>query len=106
MVCRKTFAQAVAWFRKGAEQGNADAQYDLGRMYAIGVMYANGQGVAQDYTQALMWSTLALTRAQDDATRGHRQVGGIRVGRPLGGQVSVPDDDAPRSALCWLPLPR
>ena len=35
-------AQAVAWFRKAAEQGDANAQHNLG--YA----YANGQGVPQD----------------------------------------------------------
>ena len=88
-----------AWFRKGADQGNAQAQYNLGAMYAkgqgvpqdfvqafdwfgkaadqgnagaqatLGWMYANGQGVAQDDTQALMWSILALARAEDDATR-------------------------------------
>ncbi|WP_277600823.1 tetratricopeptide repeat protein [Eikenella corrodens] len=32
-----------------AEQGNADAQYNLG------VMYDNGQGVRQDYAEAARW---------------------------------------------------
>jgi uncharacterized protein len=32
-------------------------------------LYAEGYGVPQDYTQALMWSTLAISRAGDDATR-------------------------------------
>ena len=56
-------AQAANWFGKAADHGNALAQVNLGSMYA------NGQGVPQDYTQALMWSTLALARAEDDATR-------------------------------------
>ena len=57
------FAQAGLWFGKAADQGNAYAQANLSWLYA------NGQGVAQDDTQALMWSTLALARAEDDATR-------------------------------------
>ena len=35
--------------RKKAEQGDAGAQYDLG------LMYNNGQGVAQDYKEAVKW---------------------------------------------------
>ena len=34
--------EAVKWFRKAAEQGDASAQNDLG------VMYQNGRGVPQD----------------------------------------------------------
>ena len=33
------YAEAVRWFRKAAEQGDADAQFNLGRMYY------EGQGV-------------------------------------------------------------
>ena len=40
---------AAKWFRKGAEQGHAGAQYNLG------VMYANGQGVPQSLSEALRW---------------------------------------------------
>ncbi len=39
-----------------AEQGDADAQFNLG------VMYDNGQGVPQDYAQAHMWLNLAASR--------------------------------------------
>jgi len=35
--------------RKAAEQGDANAQFNLG------LDYANGEGVPQDYTQAAMW---------------------------------------------------
>ena len=38
--------------------------------------------------------------------QGTVRLGRVRVGRPLGGQVSGPDDDAPRPAFFWLPLPR
>jgi hypothetical protein len=47
------FAQAAAWFRKAAEQGDADAQYSLGGLYYI------GQGVPQDWAEAYYWNDLA-----------------------------------------------
>lgn len=42
-------AEAAYWFRKAAEQGEADAQYRLG------IMYADGDGLPQDTAQALEW---------------------------------------------------
>ena len=42
-----------------AEQGYAQAQYNLG------VMYENGQGVTQDFKEALQW--YRLSAAQGDA---------------------------------------
>lgn len=41
--------EAVKWYRKGAEQGDAKAQYNLG------ICYREGQGVAQDEVQAFKW---------------------------------------------------
>ena len=41
--------QDIEQLRKDAEQGDATAQYNLG------VMYAEGQGVPQDYQQAVNW---------------------------------------------------
>ena len=38
----KDYKQAVYWFRKAADQGNAGAQYNLG------AMYAKGEGVPKD----------------------------------------------------------
>jgi len=40
---RGDYATAVRLWRPPAEQGNAEAQYNLG------VMYAEGDGVPQDY---------------------------------------------------------
>jgi TPR repeat protein len=37
------------WYRQAAEQGQAAAQNSLGDMYV------NGQGVPQDYGQAMSW---------------------------------------------------
>jgi hypothetical protein len=54
----------VAAIRKAAEQGNADAQSKLG------AMYHNGQGLPQDYSQALYWGRKAAeqgyAKAQDN----------------------------------------
>jgi TPR repeat protein len=41
--------QAVRWFRSAAEQGDADAQFNLS------FMYLNGEGVPQDYEEAIRW---------------------------------------------------
>ena len=40
-------------YRLAADQGHAAAQFNLG------VMYANGEGVPQDYVKAHMWFNLA-----------------------------------------------
>ncbi len=47
------YAEAMGWWRKAAEQGNANAQYNLG------LIYKNGQGVPQDEAQAYMWFKLS-----------------------------------------------
>ena len=81
----KNYTEAVNWYRKSAEQGNASGQANLGYMYRngygvtidyteslkwyrksaeqgdaigqvnLGYMYRNGFGVAQDYTEAVKW---------------------------------------------------
>lgn len=43
------YAEAVKWYRLAAQQGLPQAQNNLG------VMYKDGQGVAQDYGQAVAW---------------------------------------------------
>jgi TPR repeat protein len=47
------YKQAVYWYTKGAEQGFAASQYNLG------VLYYLGEGVPQDYKQAVYWYTKA-----------------------------------------------
>jgi len=53
----------VKWLRRAAEQGFADAQNDLGYLYAY------GRGVPQDYVAAHMWFNLAASRPQSGADR-------------------------------------
>ena len=50
------YAQALIWYRKAAEQGEAFAQHNLA------LMYQNGLGVPQDYAQALIWYRKAANR--------------------------------------------
>ena len=47
---KKDYKNALLWYRKAAEQGNAEAQMWLGFMYGIG-----SYGVERDDKQALLW---------------------------------------------------
>lgn len=55
------YTTALKKFKPLAEQGNADAQYNLG------IMYRNGRGVSQDYNQAVRWYTMAAEQGLADA---------------------------------------
>jgi len=61
---RGDYATALKEWRPLAEQGDADAQYNLG------VMYRRGEGVIQDDREAVKWYRLAaeqgLVEAQDN----------------------------------------
>ena len=74
------YTQAVKWFQKSAEQGNASAQS------ALGDLYYDGHGVIQDHGQALKWFQEAAK--QDDAyaqySLGFMYGHGIGVGQDYG----------------------
>jgi TPR repeat protein len=55
------YKQAVKWLRLAAEQGNADAQYNLG------VVYYEGKGAAQDDVMAHMYWNIAGVSGHKDA---------------------------------------
>ena len=61
------FAQASSGFSSKedvvskAEQGDADAQFNLGSMYY------QGEGVPKDYKQAIYWYTKAAEQGDDEA---------------------------------------
>jgi TPR repeat protein len=61
--------EALKWFRKGAEQGFALAQYNLG------VMYHNGQGVAQNHEEAVKWYRKAAEQGYADAQKALKELG-------------------------------
>ncbi len=98
------YAEAVKWYRRAAEQGDARAQNNLGIMYdecrgvpqddaealkwyrraaeqghalaqsQLGVMYGNGRGVPQDYVQAHLWFNLSAAHGNDDTARENREL--------------------------------
>ena len=85
----KDEAMAVTWYRKGAEQGNDDAQNNLGTMHHDG-----RGGLLQDHEAAAKWYALAARQgnawAQRNLYRMHR------------------DDQLPQAdlvqALAWINL--
>ena len=55
------YPSALREWRELAEQGDAKAQFNLG------LMYASGQGVAQDDTEAVKWWRLAAEQGLAEA---------------------------------------
>ena len=78
-------AEAVAWYRKAAEQGDADAQTYLG------FMYDKGRGVRQDYDEAVTWYRKAAEQGHATAQTNL----GVMYEKGRG----VPQDDA--EAVAW-----
>ena len=60
-VKRRDYATAVRLNRPLAEQGNANAQYNLG------TFYDNGLGVPQDKVRAYMWFSLSAAQGREGA---------------------------------------
>ena len=58
---RGDYATALREFLPLAEEGDTDAQYHLG------LMYADGHGVSQDHAEAVKWYRMAASRGQADA---------------------------------------
>ena len=56
----RDYSEAVKWFRRAADKGNIDAQFQLG------LMYETGKGVS-DYSEALNWYRLAANQGNSDA---------------------------------------
>jgi TPR repeat protein len=52
--------EAVKWYRKAAEQGNASAQFNLGECFM------NGRGVAKDPVEAVKWYHMASEQGHAD----------------------------------------
>lgn len=65
-VVPEDFVLAEKWFRKGAEQGNARAQYLLGALFQW------GKGVPMNEATAVMWFTRA---AKQDLIKAHETLG-------------------------------
>ena len=60
---RGDYSNALHLLRPLAEQGIAEAQFNLGRMYR------DGQGLPKDYAAAHMWFTLAIVQGLEEAQK-------------------------------------
>ncbi|MFL6931702.1 MAG: tetratricopeptide repeat protein, partial [Xanthobacteraceae bacterium] len=67
------FAEGVKWFRLAADQGDPQAQYNLG------LSYAKGELGEPDNVSAYMWFNLAAARFQGTDTRRHAAISGRDV---------------------------
>jgi len=61
---KQDYSQAYIWFRKAAEQGNANAQY------CLGTLYSDGEGVDRDEVEAAAWLHKAAEQGNTDAQVG------------------------------------
>jgi TPR repeat protein len=84
----KDVKQAAYWYRRAAEQGLAEAQYSLGRLYAT------GKGVPHDEEQATMWVRSAASQGFPAAEE--------RLGERYASGKGTTQDD--RLAYFWLTL--
>jgi hypothetical protein len=81
-------AQAVAWFGKAADQGQTEAQYNLG------VIYVQGQIAPQDVVEGEKW--LRIAGALGDK---HSADAGETIGAQLSPQQNA---EALKRATNWL----
>ena len=51
----------MRWYRKATDEGYAEAEYN------IGMLYANGQGVSRNLSQARLWMEKAAARGYEKA---------------------------------------
>ena len=86
---RADYATAYRLWRPLADQGLANAQYNLG------LMYANGQGVAQDYVQAHNWFNLGAVSGHASAVKNRDSV----AAKMTPAQIA----EAQRLASAWKP---
>lgn len=62
LLCKeKNYSQAMLWIKKSAEQGDSNAQYNLGKLYYKGYL---GK---VDYYEALKWFLEAANKSNDEA---------------------------------------
>ena len=66
--------EAAFWWRQAAEQGDADAQFNLGLMYRL------GEGVPRDDVQGYAWLILAAAQGSERSERARTIIRQIRQG--------------------------
>jgi TPR repeat protein len=65
----QNYQDALIWLQQSAEQGNSNAQY------LIGFIYANGDGVVEDQQQAVVWYRKAALQGNQSAQDELKQLG-------------------------------
>ena len=63
---RQDYAEALRWYHKAAEQGDAEAQYNLG------AMYHNGDGVRRNFHLSKEWFGKACDSGFQEACNQYR----------------------------------
>jgi len=61
MGVEQDYAEAMRWYRRAAEQGDVDAEYGLG------LLYANGWGVPSNIGEAAQWMQRSASAGNPDA---------------------------------------
>jgi len=119
MLATKTFSADINSLQKQAEAGDAEAQSELGMIYAkgqgvtqdfseaakwirkaaeqgvaqaqynLGGMYSSGQGVVQDYVEAVRW----YGKAAEQGIAQARHELGVMFDKGLGATLSTPSKD-------------
>jgi localization factor PodJL len=64
------FGTAVQWFRKAAQRGIADSQYNLG------VLHTRGLGTDKSYAEAYKWFALAAAQGDRESAKKRDDVAG------------------------------
>jgi uncharacterized protein len=91
-------AEAVTWYRKAAEQGKPEAQFNLG------LAYGKGHGVQQDYVQAHMWFNLAASQFSASEKEDRDQA--IKLRDSLASEMTAAQiEEAQKLAREWKPKP-
>ena len=62
--------EAAKWFRKAAELGVRDSQYNLA------ILYARGLGVEKNLGQSFLWFSLAAQQGDRDAAKKRDEIAG------------------------------
>jgi uncharacterized protein len=57
----RDYAEAVKWYRKAAELGEAEAQVNLG------TMFSEGQGATRNYIEAYVWFSRSAAQGNERA---------------------------------------
>lgn len=69
-------AKALEWFKKSANKGNADAQYN------VAIAYENGAGTEKDIDAAIRWFRLAAEQGDRGAKKKLKELGSWRIPFP------------------------